>query len=258
MSVYEPRRIFSFSHHSNKLYCTFLETGEDKVIELLNCRFKVWCSWCEAPDGKLYITGGARNDQALREVNCVDTMRDFNLTLKWEMLKYRMMHGSAYFGGFVYVVGGFANMATLISCERFSLATQLWEAIPNLPLAVHSNTLVVNERTGLLHSVGGAKHLNFESVDFIQELNLFFLTWKLLGVRLQAPSTCIACFNNSGDLYLLLRRGLYKYFPTEDVALPVIWHSNMLASYCGPAYFYEDTVYTSCYSGPASRLRLVT
>jgi hypothetical protein len=101
-----------------------MEIGEESAHELLFYTFQEQSSVCEGPDNLLFITGGHASRQEVVSVQ-MDSLALKNCP---PMLTPRHCHGSAYFGGWLYVIGGYGTKL----CERYDLQ-QTWTAIPPLP-----------------------------------------------------------------------------------------------------------------------------
>jgi hypothetical protein len=100
-----------------------MQTGEQTTHTLPNYTFQ-YSSVCEGPDNLLFITGGDSRQQEVVSVQ-MDSLALKNCP---PMLTPRYSHGSAYFGGWLYVIGGYGTKL----CERYDLQ-QTWTALPPLP-----------------------------------------------------------------------------------------------------------------------------
>jgi hypothetical protein len=118
-----PTYICSYQNGTSNVHWTDMQTGEEKAHTLPNYTFQNYSSVCEGPDNLLFITGGGPSKEV------VSVQMD-SLALKNcpPMLTPRSHHGSAYFGGWLYVIGGVGTKL----CERYDLQ-QTWTAIPPLP-----------------------------------------------------------------------------------------------------------------------------
>jgi hypothetical protein len=120
----EPQYHYICSLQGSNFHWTDMQTGEEKTHTLPNYTFQAHSSVCEGPDNLLFITGGSSRQQEVVSVQ-MDSLALKNCP---PMLTPRCQHGSAYFGGWLYVIGGAGTKL----CERYDLQ-QTWTAIPPLP-----------------------------------------------------------------------------------------------------------------------------
>jgi hypothetical protein len=120
----EPQHHYICGYTGSNLHWTDMQTGEEKTHTLPNYTLQGDSTVCEGPDNLLFITGGSSRRQEVVSVQ-MDSLALKNCP---PMLTPRYYHGSAYFGGWLYVIGG---MQTKL-CERYDLQ-QTWTAIPPLP-----------------------------------------------------------------------------------------------------------------------------
>jgi hypothetical protein len=119
-----PNYICSYQYNTSNFHCTDMQTGEQTTHTLPNYTFQQCTSVCEGPDNLLFITGGSSRQQEVVSVQ-MDSLALKNCP---PMLTPRHAHGSAYFGGWLYVIGGYG----IKLCERYDLQ-QTWTALPPLP-----------------------------------------------------------------------------------------------------------------------------
>jgi hypothetical protein len=119
-----PHYICSYQSSTSNFHWTDMQTGEEKAHTLPNYVFPSYSSVCEGPDNLLFITGGSPAGKEVVSVH-MDSLALKNYP---PVLTPRIYHGSAYFGGWLYVIGGDGTKL----CERYDLQ-QTWTAIPPLP-----------------------------------------------------------------------------------------------------------------------------
>jgi hypothetical protein len=141
-----PSKIFSYKSKSSTLYWTDMETGEQHTQTVRSYTFPSCGSICEVPGNLLFITGGKERDRGVVSVQ-TDT---FLVETHPSMLTSRQCHGSAYFGGYVYVIAGRTEL-----CERYDLQQRTWTAIPPFPTKNCNMGVVVLESSKQLFSLGG-------------------------------------------------------------------------------------------------------
>jgi hypothetical protein len=92
----------------------------------------------------------------------------------------RSWHGSVFYGGILYVIGGY-NGRVLAECERYDTLHNHWQPIPPLPHTSYKHAAIVCGYTRRIYTLGGSDGLN---LDLIQEFELESQTWKILEVKL--------------------------------------------------------------------------
>jgi hypothetical protein len=107
------------------------------------------------------------------------------------MSTQRFQHGSIYFEGHVYALGGFGTPA-LETCERYNVNTNTWEPLASMPFAVSLTTPCAIQPTKRIYILGGWR--NFMETSQIQELDLASNTWRHLTVELPYTGLCLATF----------------------------------------------------------------
>eukprot|EP00359_Climacostomum_virens_P003197 CAMPEP_0204919624 /NCGR_PEP_ID=MMETSP1397-20131031/16926_1 /ASSEMBLY_ACC=CAM_ASM_000891 /TAXON_ID=49980 /ORGANISM="Climacostomum Climacostomum virens, Strain Stock W-24" /LENGTH=281 /DNA_ID=CAMNT_0052093231 /DNA_START=177 /DNA_END=1018 /DNA_ORIENTATION=+ len=97
----------------------------------------------------LYVTGGLRKyDLMMVPANIatrIDTKRDFAVTVLPRMIHERSRHASVFCQGYIYAIGD-----GYLTCERYSISANEWEALPSLPQPCHGIRLTVVESTSSL------------------------------------------------------------------------------------------------------------
>jgi hypothetical protein len=135
-----PTFIYSYRHDTNQLHRTSLVTGEQSTHRVPSYAFKYSCCWSEVPGGSLLITGGRYLDSTVREVERIDTRREFAASHCAPMLTPRRMHAAVYHTPHLYILGGSNGDICLSECERYVCAANRWEALPPLPQACNQTS----------------------------------------------------------------------------------------------------------------------
>jgi hypothetical protein len=243
-----PTWIYSYKYGSHKLWRTDLVTGLQTCVLIPSYQFKLSCCWSELPGGSLLITGGGFI--AGREVDKIDTLREFAVSRQPAMLTARAAHASVYHAQVLYVLGGYSD-SWLKECERYVCAESRWEVVPPMPRAVCSMSGVVVE--GSLYVLGG--NYRNTSVDIVQKLSLDELAWKCMEFTLPHAGVCIPCFKlTDTEVCLVLKKQLYSFTPLH--VLPLQPLPADILSWYGPSYLNRGTLYCSNYEGAALRLEL--
>jgi hypothetical protein len=142
-----PTYICSYQYETSNFHWTDMQTAEEKTHTFPNYTFQYGSSVCEGPDNRLFITGGGSRQQEVVSVQ-MDSLALKNCP---PMLTPRHQHGSAYFGGWLYVIGGVGTKL----CERYDLQ-QTWTAIPPLPTTgTKYNSIGVVVSCDKLYCLGG-------------------------------------------------------------------------------------------------------
>jgi hypothetical protein len=163
----------------------------------------------------------------------------------------RYRHGSVFYGGFLYVIGGY-NTAHLAECERYDTLHNHWQPIPPLPHRSYWHVAIVCGYTRRIYTLGGS---DGSYLDLIQEFELESQTWKLLEVKLPSQSYRIPCFRvkNQALIYFIQGGALHSFSPITYTLANVKPVTN-ITSYNGPSYFAKGTLYYPPNSGPVQKL----
>jgi hypothetical protein len=239
--------IYNFQYGTSNLHKTNLSTGQESSTALTHT-FKSYSSLCESPEGNLFITGG---NPPTSEVVCINLTTNA-VTPKPPMKTARYCHGSVFYGGFLYVIGG-ANGAYLAECERYDTLHNHWQPIPPLPHRSYYHAAIVCGYTRRIYTLGG--HDGSAYLDLIQEFELESQTWKLLEVKLPSKSHFIPCFRvkNQALIYFIQGGALHSFSPITYTLANVKPVTN-INSYNGPSYFAKGTLYYPPSSGPVQKL----
>jgi hypothetical protein len=246
LSIQEQGFIYNFYPYTSRLHKTNLSTGQERSTTL-NHTFKFGSSLCESTEGNLFITGGM---PATRKLVCIDPTTKA-VTPKPIMKTARWGHGSVFYGGLLYVIGGY-NGALLAECERYDTLHNHWQPIPPLPHASRYHAAIVCGYTRRIYILGGNDGLY---LDLIQEFELESQSWKLLEVKLPSKSNFIPCFNlkNQALIYFIQGGALHSFSPIT-YALANVKPVTNITSYHGPSYFAKGTLYYPDASGPVLKL----
>jgi hypothetical protein len=143
-----PSFFYCCEQGTNKLHRLNLLTGEQSSHEVPSYQFKIGCRWSELPGGGLLITGG----EISREVDRIDTLREFAVCCLAPMHSERSFHAVVYLAQYLYVLGGYCG-SYLRVCERCICAESRWEVLPALPVAICHMSAV--ELDNSLYAFGG-------------------------------------------------------------------------------------------------------
>jgi hypothetical protein len=243
--------IYNFQYGTSNLHKTNLNTGQESRTALTH-NFKLRSSLCESPEGNLFITGGG--DPVTREVVCIDTTTNA-VTPKPPMKTARRSHGSVFYEGFLYVIGGTKmsmSSSTLAECERYDTLHNHWQPIPPLPHASYCHAAIVCGDTRRIYTLGGHDE---SDLDLIQEFELESQTWKLLEVKLPSKSQQIPCFKvkNQALIYFILGGALHSFSPITYTLANVKTVDN-IESRQGACYFVNGSLYYPNETGPLKKL----
>jgi DNA-binding CsgD family transcriptional regulator len=201
-------RFFSFEEDSPRLFIRHLGTLEVEVKVVRGMTFLRGSYWTEIPGHALLFTGGFRKE-ITDEVWSVDLL-NFTMTSQPPMGKGRCSHGAVYYADCVYVVSGLLRLTNFSNptCERFSLATSLWEQLADIPNPVACICPVVYEHA--IYVVGG---FNAKEIKLIQVFLFASESWNVLKVKVPSFTATIACFQipRRHELFFVSRRNLFSY-----------------------------------------------
>jgi hypothetical protein len=243
-----PDRIYSYTIDTGALNWVDIRSRQrdSKTIEH---SFRYWCTLTELPTGNLLIAGGSIDlafTAACTEVKELDT-QTFELTVKPSMLSARWAHGSTFFEGEVYMISGMDGSSKHISqCERYNCTSETWEALPDILQQVRCTNPITVETTGCIFVFGGYNDAAYQ--DFIQELNLRTLTWRLLDLKLSTKTYLIPCFKLSReatDVFYVESGSLYKFDTLQYKISAVRAVTVPSEHYQGPSYYFSNMLYMS-------------
>jgi hypothetical protein len=244
---YEQGFIYNYLHSTSNLHKTNLSSGQESCTALTHT-FKQYSSLCESPEGNLFITGGG--NPPTNVVVCIDPTTNA-VTPKNPMEMARRLHGLVFYGGFLYVIGGF-NSAHLAECERYDILHNHWQPIPPLPHASNSHAAIVCGDTRRIYTLGG---WNGSYLDLIQEFELESQTWKLLEVKLPYKSHYIPWFRvkNQALIYFIQGGALHSFSPITYTLANIKTIDNIQSSQ-GACYFVNGSLYYPNEVGPLKKL----
>lgn len=246
-----PRYIFSYNWDSTEFYRMDIESGELVTHHFPN-KFISCISWCEIPGDFIYLSGGKISFYDYSRETSIVNIHTFEVTPKAPMNNLRFCHASAYYRGYVYVIGGQLLRENLVDCERYSIAKDEWEIIPSLPKASHGINSVIIEPTKCLYVIGG-------NTDEVQELNLLTLSWRVLPIQLPGQVFWYPVFRLSPEaftIYFLYESKLYSIDPQEMQLEEVKTVSANFQAFCGPSYYNRSTLYIPNIYGAPERLEI--
>jgi hypothetical protein len=237
--------IYNFQYGTTNLHKTNLSTGQESSTALTHT-FKQYSSLCESPEGNLFITGGY--NPVTSEVVCINSTTNA-VTPKPPMKTPRYLHGSVFYGGFLYVIGGY-NTSYLAECERYDSSQDKWQPIAPLPLSISNQEAIVCGYTRRIYIFGG-----HNSTDLIQEFELESQTWKLLEVKLSSKSYFIPCFRVKNQaLIYFIQGGALRSFSPITYTLANVKPVTNIQSYRQCYYAKGTLYYPNWESGPLQKL----
>jgi hypothetical protein len=243
----DPGFIFNFQQSTINLHKTNLSTGQESSTALTHT-FKPYSSLCESPEGTLFITGGY---PATSEVVCINPTTNA-VTLKPPMNTPRYYHGSVFYGGSLYVIGGYNGSANLAECERYDIFQDKWEPIAPQPHPSDCHEAIVCGYTRRIYTLGG---YDGSDLDLIHEFELESQTWKLLEVTLPSKSSSFPCFRvKNQTLIYFIQGGAVHSFSPITYTLANIKPVDSIRSYQGACYYAKGTLYYPTESGPLQKL----
>jgi hypothetical protein len=239
-----PHKICSYHYSKSNLYCIDMQTGEEQAHTLPNYTFQGYPSMCERPDNLLFITGGRTGGQEVVSVQ-MDSLALKNCP---NMLTSRSLHGSAYFGGFLYVIGGEETKF----CERYDMRRQTWTAIPPLPTTAtnyyRSGVVVSCDKLYCLGGTTDRYNGSAASRDAILTLSLESLSWSTLAVKLPSIACDMACFTKDSEVYFVLSSKLYRLTQDNRITQVCTLSAN-IQSHFGPSYYSGRSIYSTSSEG---------
>lgn len=249
--------LFSYEPGTSRLHRASLLTGEFKVFELSKV-FRWYMSWVELPSKALMFTGGMQDNTYSDDVFVVDTLRDFSAVGKSPMLNARKKHHCVCLLGYVYAIGGYR----LTSCERFSLAENTWQSIPDLPTITYRHTAVSLEGKSEVYVLGGYTSVEGREIscDYIQVFNIAALAWSLLPLRLPYADSYIPCFTlpECKHSIFFLSEGSVFHLDCEAKMIKHVKEidDSEVHSFFGASYYVDGFLYVSDIEGPVNTVNL--
>jgi hypothetical protein len=228
--------IYCCLYHRQQLFRANLLTGEQSYHQAPAYLFKEYCRWSELSGGSLLITGGLNDDNTTtRDVEKIDTPREYAVSYKPPMHTPRPSHAAVYHSQYLYVLGGYINGRYLSECERYSCAESRWEVLPTLPVACYDMSAVVLDDS--LYALGGYAR---RYLDTVQKLSLDSLTWDLMQLKLPQAAYNFPCFKTDTEVYLVIAKALYSFTPLQVKPVKTLPRS---IAWCCSSYYSGGTLY---------------
>jgi hypothetical protein len=204
---------YSYMKNTNVLYWTDFRTNRTSST-LTQLTFLEGCSYVDISDkSALFFTGGDHSDSA-------DLMDAKNFKLSPDiapMQVKRSWHGSVYFEGKVYVIGGKVNRSVYTeACECYDFSSNSWKQLPNLPKALRDVTPIGIE--GKLYILGG--RINY--TDYSKKILSYDISlkeWEVLPCKLPTKVTSFPCFKlrkNSPLIYFVQDSHLWTFCTRQE------------------------------------------
>jgi hypothetical protein len=214
----------------NCIYYTHMASGV-KGKFTIRSQAKRDCSLCEIPGWCILATGGEQS----RDSVGINVRREGVMVTFPPLLHSREKHGSVYYDGFVYVVGG-VNPG--ISCERLNVQSLSWESFDPTPTTslLSYTTLVSHPYSRSIFSVCG--------FNCVLKLSLGELTWDKIPIELPYSTFHIAAFSLGADLYFVQRSKLYGI----DLERGLLFQVKTLKDYImssGQSFYTQGRLYCS-------------
>jgi hypothetical protein len=185
------------------------------------------------PRGSLLITGGGAS-LGVREVEMIDTLREFAVSTQPPMHTPRQSHAAVYHSQYLYVLGGW-SVRCLSECERYVCAESRWEELPALPVASWGMSAVEVENS--LYALGGC--FGSSMLDKVQKLSLDSLTWELIQLKLPQAAYWFPCFKTDTQVMLVIKNTLYSFTPFEVKPIKTLPRGIR----CYSSYYSRGTLY---------------
>lgn len=202
------RRIYSIMNNTTSLYWHHIPDCSKGKCSLSKATL-IYTSWTECPDSSLLFSGGFNGRRPVDEAWRVDVKREFAVSFQASMICRRSDHSSCYFQGCVYAIGGFDSK----TCERLSLQTGIWEALPDFPHEISGPGLVPVESTASLYVFGGRTRLDNEAKFTMYVLGVRSAVWTMYALKLPHLYSNVACFlhpSREDTFFFVSGSGLYK------------------------------------------------
>lgn len=249
---WKPKSIYCCKAGTSEMYLAKLSTGKEACIRLASHTFEWGNVLCELPGGKVYISGGGYLPNTTDRIVRVDTARDFSVQHMPKMQTARRCHGAEYFGGYLYIIGGF-YMGYLSNCERFDCEQEQWEILQPLPHACSYMSVVALDALQCLYSLGGSN--NERDYELIQRLCLKTLRWDVMQMKLPSYDDCIVCFKvDESQIYFICNSKIHSFNPATSIIKYIKTLPYNIFCFYGQCYYSTDTLYCSSYVGEPVKL----
>ncbi|XP_028283314.1 kelch-like protein 10 [Parambassis ranga] len=182
---------------SNKLLTDNLQC-QAMVSEVIKCRDRI-VGRPRLPSAILLAIGGLNSGMALTNViEAFDVRANHWMNIRNLSEVPRAYHGAAYLGGYVYCVGGFAQVFIATnSVRRFDLSTRTWQEVA--PMYYHRANVSVTVLNGCIYAMGGYDgHTHLSCAEFYQpETNQWLQIAPMHQQRSHASCTAL-----NGKIYI--------------------------------------------------------
>jgi len=240
--------IYSMRIASTLLYKTDITTGYTWKQET-HLDFKDGCQYCEVSEFKLVVTGGYDSDQAID----IDTSSGFELNWLNPMENIRYNHGTCYFEGMVYALGGQYDNKKMRACERLSLALGTWESISPSPEALSCINPICVERLKALFVFGG---FNTHYLDAIHKFDIIKNEWTRLEAKMFRKAHYVPCFitkEDALDIYFISQNYMGRLNTSKGKVLDVKVLNEDVYCYQGMSRYWNGSLYCPRYSDAPKR-----
>jgi len=245
-----PGTIYSYNANTSLLHWTNVASDRSETVEVPNHKFADKSDWVLLGNGDLFFSGGMSGPgsyQGSTLCYVLDT-RELSVTLKPSMSTARYSHGSLYFEGRVYVVGG-CHTSALSDCESFECDGETWTTLQRMPQASYLSSLteLIHKRSILV--IGGCDSNSDHQLN-IQEYTVDSDEWRVWPIKLEYPDSSIHSFKlsrESSDVYIVGAPRLSK-LDTTTQELSLI-HSDLDPAFFhylkGPCFYYNSTLFVA-------------
>jgi hypothetical protein len=241
---------YSYKKDTNVLYWTNIETAETLNAET-SMTFFEGCSYVDIPDlSVLLFTGGGHSKTA-----AFLELENFRCSITASMIGKKSWHGSVYFEGKVYVIGGQKDPKHYTeTCECFDLERKVWTQLSSMPDKLSDFTPIVTE--GKVYILGGrtGKYSNkILSYDISSDV------WEVLACKIPIKDCSFPCFKltvNSTLIYFVQKSCLWTFCSRQTQLNCVKRIEQEVDKDGGPCYVYANRLYSPCDKGASSVVRL--
>lgn len=206
----KPTRTFNLGNYfnSNFLIQKFLSpvvTSLSLKVNILNSTFS------ELPFARLVFTG-IRDQSEPGQVISYSYLSEFAPVIKQSLLFPRHYHVSIYARGFLYILGGVSeSVSEFKKCKRFSVDTEEWQEIADLPMPVDLCASAFKEDSMKLYLIGGeSSAFNYKQLNLIHEFDLLTLTWRTIEVLFPPKSDLPIAFSINHEVHVLINSCIYQ------------------------------------------------
>lgn len=246
-----PHSIYSALKNTSRLYVTNLVTGAETTAIVSGYTFKCGCHHVQLPnDSGLLFTGGGPSQDV------VIIAPDFSWSRGTSMADSRYLHGSLYFEGGVYVIGGKANKKSYInSVQRYDLDGAFWETLPDMPIHTSNFLPQVIESTMKIYLIGGYCR---SWIETIQEYSIRERVWRVLESVVPLVGTAVPCFKLSRDTTAIIFCTKRRVYSLQTETGYIDYLKKVAEANCrgGPCYYVNGIMYCSYDKGETRQLEI--